>query len=145
MQAVEEIKSIEDKLNATSQIGHLLVLRAVKQNIISNFIPHDDSRSKIRYEKDKKNAHIQALNEIKTLLEQNPFVNEQNAVINELIRSLLEIYKYSETESMVFLEIKSAYEQYATQLRAESQEDQTKTQEFNNLLENISHYIYLNR
>lgn len=145
MQAVEEIKSIEDKLNATSQIGHLLVLRAVKQNIISNFIPHDDSRSKIRYEKDKKNAHIQALNEIKTLLEQNPFVNEQNAVINELIRSLLEIYKYSETESMVFLEIKSAYEQYATQLRAESQEDQTKTQEFNNLLENLSHYIYLNR
>ena len=33
IQTVEEIKSIEDKLNKTSQIGHLLVFNEVKQNI----------------------------------------------------------------------------------------------------------------
>lgn len=33
IQTVEDIKSIEDKLNTTSQIGRLLVFNAVKQNI----------------------------------------------------------------------------------------------------------------
>lgn len=48
-------------------------------------------------------------------------------------------------EAMVYKEIKDASDNYATQLRTESQEDQTKTQEFNYLLESAKQYIYLNR
>jgi hypothetical protein len=39
IQTVKEIQSIENKLKATPQIGHLLVLKAVKQNIFVHFIP----------------------------------------------------------------------------------------------------------
>ena len=49
IQTVKEIQSIENKLKATPQIGHLLVLKAVKQNIFVHFIPQDESRQKIEY------------------------------------------------------------------------------------------------
>ena len=145
IQTVEDIKSIEDKLSATSQIGHLLVLKAVKQNIISCFNPQPDSRDKIKYGEDKLSAHVSVLREIKMLLERNPFVEEKNTTIDELIHVLYEMHKYSEMESLVYQEIKTADELYANQLRAESQEDQTKTQEFDKLLKNIIDYIFLNR
>ena len=145
IQTVENIKSIEDKLKATSQIGHLLVLRNVKQNIIVGFVPQEESRNKIKYDKNIKDKHIACLREIQSVLERNPFVKEQNATIAELIRSLQEVYKYSVVENLVYQEIKESSECYAAQLRSENQEDQTKTQAFNSLLEDISQYIYLNR
>ena len=83
--------------------------------------------------------------EIKEVLSRNPFVKEQNVTIDGLIAMLQEIYRYSEMEAMVYKEIKDASDNYATQLRTESQEDQTKTQEFNYLLESAKQYIYLNR
>lgn len=145
IQTVEDIKSIEDKLNTTSQIGRLLVFKAVKQNIITSFVPQEENRDIIKYSKDKKDAHITALFEIKEILSRNPFVKEQNETIDELIAMLQEVYRYSEMEAMVYKEIKNASDNYATQLRTESQEDQTKTQEFNYLLENAKQYVYLNR
>lgn len=145
IQTVKEIQSIENKLKATPQIGHLLVLKAVKQNIFVHFIPQDESRQKIKYNKSKMDAQISTLNEIKTVLEQNPFVKEQNTTIDALIGLLQTIYMYSELETNVFREIKQAYDNYAALLKTESQEEQTKTQEFNQLLSNIDKYTFLNR
>lgn len=145
IQTVEDIQSIENKLNATLQIGHLLVLKAVKQNIIVPFKPQDESRLTIKYDKDKMNTHIETLCEIKTLLDNNPFVKPQNETIEVLINLLKTIYRYSEMESSVYQEIITAYNNYAALLRTESQEEQTKTQEFNKLLSNITQYIFLNR
>ena len=140
IQTVKEIQSIENKLKATPQIGHLLVLKAVKQNIFVHFIPQDESRQKIEYNKSKMDAQISTLNEIKTVLEKNPFVKEQNTTIDALIGLLQTIYMYSELETNVFREIKQAYDNYAVLLKTESQEEQTKTQEFNQLLSNINKY-----
>lgn len=145
IQTVKEIQSIENKLKATPQIGHLLVLKAVKQNIFVHFIPQDESRQKIEYNKSKMDAQISTLNEIKTVLEKNPFVKEQNTTIDALIGLLQTIYMYSELETNVFREIKQAYDNYAALLKTESQEEQTKTQEFNQLLSNINKYTFLNR
>lgn len=145
IQTVKEIQSIENKLKATPQIGHLLVLKAVKQNIFVHFIPQDESRQKIEYNKSKMDAQISTLNEIKTVLEKNPFVKEQNTTIDALIGLLRTIYMYSELETNVFREIKQAYDNYAALLKTESQEEQTKTQEFNQLLSNINKYTFLNR
>ena len=145
IQTVKEIQSIENKLKATPQIGHLLVLKAVKQNIFVHFIPQDESRQKIKYDKSKMDAQISTLNEIKTVLEKNPFVKEQNTTIDALIGLLQTIYMYSELETNVFQEIKQSYDNYAALLKTESQEEQTKTQEFNQLLSNINKYTFLNR
>ena len=90
-------------------------------------------------------AQISTLNEIKTVLEKNPFVKEQNTTIDALIGLLQTIYMYSELETNVFREIKQVYDNYAVLLKTESQEEQTKTQEFNQLLSNINKYTFLNR
>ncbi len=68
-----------------------------------------------------------------------------NTTIDELIKVLQTVYKYSEVENSVFTTIENANSTYASILRAESQEDQTKTQQFNELIKQISDYIYLNR
>lgn len=145
IQTVKDIQTIENKLKTTPQIGHLLVMKAVKQNIYEHFMPQDENRQIIKYDKGRMDAQITTLREIKNLLEKNPFVEQQNATIDALIGLLQIIYKYSEMEINVYQEIKQAYDTYATQLKTESQEEQTKVQEFNQLLSNIIQYTFLNR
>lgn len=145
IQTVEDLKSIEDKLNTTSQIGRLLVLRDVKENIIKQFLPSEESRYNIIYSNSKKDEHINTLLEIKSILERNPFVQERGQLVDALILSLQEAYKFSKTEALVFETIKDSFNQYATLLKTESQEDQTKAQEFNTLLKNIAQFIFLKR
>ena len=145
IRTVEEIESIECKMRVTPQIGRLLVLKPIRQNIISTLLPKSNERNSISYENSKKTNHIATLLEIKTLLRNNPFVSDYNTTIDELIKVLQTVYKYSEVENNVFTTIDNANNTYASILRAESQEDQTKTQQFHKLIKQISDYVYLNR
>lgn len=145
IRTVEEIESIEHKMRVTPQIGRLLVLNPIRQNIISTLLPKSNERNSISYENLKKTNHIAALLEIKTLLRNNPFVSDYNTTIDELIKVLQIVYKYSEVENNVFTTINNANNTYASILLTESQEDQTKTQQFDKLIKQISDYVYLNR
>ena len=140
IRTVEEIESIECKMRVTPQIGRLLVLKPIRQNIISTLLPKSNERNSISYENSKKTNHIATLLEIKTLLRNNPFVSDYNTTIDELIKVLQTVYKYSEVENNVFTTIDNANNTYASILRAESQEDQTKTQQFHKLIKQISDY-----
>ena len=145
IRTVEDIESIEHKMRVTPQVGRLLVLKPIRQNIISTLLPKSNERNSISYENSKKTSHITTLLEIKTILRNNPFVSNYNTTIDELIKVLQTVYKYSEVENSVFTTIENANSTYASILRAESQEDQTKTQQFNELIKQISDYVYLNR
>lgn len=145
IRTVEDIESIEHKMRVTPQVGRLLVLKPIRQNIISTLLPKSNERNSISYENSKKTSHITTLLEIKTILRNNPFVPNYNTTIDELIKVLQTVYKYSEVENSVFTTIENANSTYASILRVESQEDQTKTQQFNELIKQISDYIYLNR
>lgn len=145
IQAVKDIEIIENKFKTTPQIGHLLVMTAVKKNIFTIFFPKEEIRDKISYSKSQKDSHITTLNEIKKIIDGNPFSNVPTKNIDELIELLQKIYKYSELDDSVFGVIRQASDNYDSQLKAENQEEQTKTQEFDALLSNISRYVYLNR
>ena len=145
IRTVEDIESIEHKMRVTPQVGRLLVLKPIRQNIISTLLPKSNERNSISYENSKKTSHITTLLEIKTILRNNPFVSNYNTTIDELIKVLQTVYKYSEVENSVFTTIENANSTYASILRTESQEDQTKTQQFNELIKQISDYVYLNR
>ena len=145
IRTVKELETIESKLHTTSQIGRLLVLNPVKQNIISSMLPQDIVRQSFRYEQSKKQQHVSTLLEIKEFIKRNPLIQEHDVIIDELITILQEAYKYSEIEDRVFGEIKHSYDTYASILRTESQEDQTKAQQFEEVLQNIYQYVYLNR
>lgn len=145
IQAVEDIETLEGKLRTIPQIGRLLVLNPVKENIISPLLPNENQRTSINYDKIEKINHIKTLKEIKILLQNNPFVPDYNKNIDELIELLQTAYKYSEIEHEVFQEINNANKTYAAILITESQEDQTKTQKINELSNHIRQYVYLNR
>lgn len=74
IRTVEDIESIEHKMRVTPQVGRLLVLKPIRQNIISTLLPKSNERNSISYENSKKTSHITTLLEIKTILRNNPFV-----------------------------------------------------------------------
>lgn len=145
MQTVEDIKRIEDKLNTTSQIGRLLVYGIIKKNIISPFIVNESERQKIQYNESKRVRHIKTLKEIREVITQNPLVIGGEEKVDELIELLDKIFKYSEIEDSVHGVINDSFENYATQLKIDSYENQTKSKEFKDLLGYISEYVFLNR
>lgn len=145
IQAVEDIKRIEDKLNTISQIGRLLVYGIIKKNIISPFVAKESERQKIQYNETKKIKHIKMLREIRDVIQQNPFVDGGEENVDVLIELLNRIYKYSEIEDSVYGVINNSYENYAAQLKIDSHENQTKAKEFKDLLGCISEYVFMNR
>lgn len=145
MQAVKELEQIEAALRSISQVGRLFVMNDVKKNIISGLVPSDEMRNSVIYPENKKEAHIRSLNEIKAVLKRNPFVPEKNASIDEIIGLLVKAYRYSEIEDMVFQKISLARDDYAELLKSESIEDQTKSQQFDELLKKVMEYVVLTR
>lgn len=145
MQAVKELEQIEAALRSISQVGRLFVMNDVKKNIISGLVPSDETRNSVIYPESKKEAHIRSLNEIKAVLKRNPFVPEKNASIDEIIGLLVKAYRYSEIEDMVFQKISLARDDYSELLKSESLEDQTKIQQFDELLKKVMEYVVLTR
>lgn len=145
IQTVRSIKSIEEQLEKTSHIGRLLVLKEIKKNYLKLFVANSEIRGRIKYDKIIKDKHVESLSEIKMVLLHSPFVADRNALIDELIVSLQKVYRYSEMEKLVYEQSKTLSDRFDTNLRMESQEDQTKTQELNKVVEYTSEYIYLFR
>ena len=145
MQAVKDIEQLEASLRSISQVGRLFVMNDVKKNVIATLVPSEGKRNSINYPKSKADLHIKYLHEIKEVLTKNPFVPERNALIDELISLLETAYRYSEIEDLVFQQIDQAKNEYSELLKSESLEDQTKSQQFDELLKKITDYVYLTR
>ncbi len=145
LRTVKDIENLENKLHAIPQIGRLLVLNPVRENIITSFLPQENVRNSIRYEKSSKDYHINTLQEIKDILRRNPFVPNYDTTINELINQLKTIYKFSNAEVGVYQSIKTTYDDYANLLLNENKQDQTKAQQIQDMLEAVISYIQLNK
>ena len=113
-------------MRVTPQVGRLLVLKPIRQNIISTLLPKSNERNSISYENSKKTSHITTLLEIKTILRNNPFVPNYNTTIDELIKVLQTVYKYSEVENSVFTTIENASSEIKQQLNNKPLDPQTQ-------------------
>lgn len=145
MQAVKEIEQLESSLRSISQVGRLLVMNEVKRNIVSPLVPSSETRNSINYPKSKKDLHVKYLNEIKEVLANNPFVPERNDLLDDITGLLEKVYKYSEMEELIYQQIAQAKTDYSELLKSESMEDQTKSQQFDELLKKITEYVFLSR
>lgn len=145
MQSVKEIEQLESSLRSISQVGRLLVMNEVKKNIVSPFVPSGEIRNSINYPKSKKDLHMKYLNEIKEVLANNPFVPERNELIDEVMELLGKAFKFSEMEELIYQQIAQAKNDYSELLKSESLEDQTKSQQFDELLKKITEYVFLSK
>ena len=85
------------------------------------------------------------LNEIKEVLANNPFVPERNELIDEVMELLGKAFKFSEMEELIYQQIAQAKNDYSELLKSESLEDQTKSQQFDELLKKITEYVFLSK
>lgn len=142
---VQSIEIMESNLRKIPQVGSLLVLNEVKRNIFEGLLPSESLRRTISYPQDKYDSHRAILLEIKNTISQNPFVENVDESVDVILNSLLKVREYSIGEANVYEIISSSYSDYAKELRKESSEDQTKTQLFTQLLDNIKRYVALKR
>lgn len=142
---VQYIESLELKLRKNPHVGALVVLNEVKKNIFDGLLPEESLRKNISYAQDKYDNHRTVLLEIKELISHNPFVKNIDDAIDEVVNSLSTIRRYSVLEESVYKVISCTREEYAAELRQESKGDQTKTQLFVQLLDDIKRYVALSR
>lgn len=141
---VKEVEQIEGLLNATSQIGRLLVLDNLKKNIFENILPQEQQRRNVTYSKDRYDSHITALDDIKTYLSSNPLIESNSDSLIDGLKEILQKAKlYSDIEGTVRGIITSAHKDYDTSLRSESMESQSKAQKFNTLIDKVKDYAEL--
>lgn len=144
IQIVQDIEKIEGKLKSTSQIGHLLVLTAVKKNIFQGILPQERQRVNINYAETKYQAHLSTLEEIKTFLSSNPLIEQKyDGIIEDIKVCLRKAKSYSDIENSIYGIIDETYKTYDESLRSENIEAQTKTQTFNALIGDIKKYAEL--
>lgn len=144
IQIVQDIEKIEGKLKSTSQIGHLLVLSAVKKNIFQGILPHERQRGNIKYAENKYQTHLSTLEEIKMFLSSNPLIEQKyDEIIEDIKKCLGKAKSYSDIENSIYGIIDGTYKSYDESLRSENIEAQTKTQTFNALIDDIKKYAEL--
>lgn len=142
---VQSIQELEQKLNKIPQVGSLLVLNNVKKNVFDNILPADTLRKTILYSKEKYDGHKQVLSEIHKIVSANPLVANLDEEFNKIIDTLSLMNNYSQLENKVYSIIKEKHSSYADNLRSESSEDQTKTQLYKQLLQEIKEYVRLRK
>lgn len=142
---VKEIEDIENRLNNCSQIGKLLVKGPIQNNITNGLKPEESTRKDLKYTKSDYDENINQLNNIKVFLQKNPLINDCDNEINVVIKSLSKAYQYSQIEEKIFNVIKNYHDEYDNKLKEKNVESQSKTQEFNKILDLLKKYVSLTR
>lgn len=142
---VEKIEQLEKDLRSLPHIGKLFVNDKIPQNVYEIFQPTDDLSEKIVYDKSKMQCDFSSLNSVKENLVENPFFD----------RSILVNFEYIERELKRLQNISHVHEKtinvihsYVTDFKRDCEEKyfqvQSKTNQWNSLIEKIKLYVELN-
>lgn len=140
---IKSVKTIEtegENLKRIPILSRLITNKDVQENILAKFLPNQDTKNQVEYSKLLKDSHIEVLNDIDEVLEKNPFVNHNPNLISELKEEILLAYRMSNFEKSVRDVIIDKKEQLDADLLTTNNEQQTKKQNFDKLLNVIKVY-----
>jgi hypothetical protein len=129
-----------ENLKRIPVLSRLITNKNVKNNIINKFLPNSEIESKISYAEHEKNSHVEILDEIETFLKNNPFVEHNSKLIQDIKIEIQVAYEMSLFEKSIREIIKNEKNQLDSDLRTTNKEQQTKKQNFEKLLESIKSY-----
>lgn len=140
---IDSIEKIEELVNDFKQIpvlSRLVLTEKVKTNIFSKLTPDAKTISKIQYSELTHEKHLENLKGIKEFIQNNPFVNIQDSVFDDIKNELQKAYDISNNEVLVRKEIVKYKEDFERNLSLENQKHQSKKSDFERLLSKIAEY-----
>ena len=84
LQYVEKIEDCERTLNALPNTGQLIVTGIVKKNALNILMPTAEEESLVKYPSNQYKIDLEAIETIRTFLENNPLVEGANEEINSI-------------------------------------------------------------
>lgn len=139
--SVKTIENVHNELSRIPKLSQLITTVAAKGNILKNLLPRTEVIDSIDYSKPNFTNHTKVLNDIDNLLKQNPFVEEKSSLIEEIKLELKKAHESSIYESIIRNIIQSEKNIIDSNLREENKEVQSKVQDFQGLLAQISRYV----
>lgn len=141
IECVEKIETEQETLKSIPHIGSLFILNDVPKNMFLSLKPSGDQRNRISYAKANYDKHIKFLEELESLLSENPFARIHAGVLAPIREELNYLFRVSSTEACVYRELSNAISEYDEELKASNVEEQTKSQQQVRLLTSVKNYV----
>jgi len=140
---VKCVKIIEDQdknLKKIPILSRLVNKQDVQKNIFSNLLPTQETIDKTEYSQHQYEQHTSVLDEIETFLLANPFIEHNDDLIADLKEELNKAFNVSQFENKTRKIIQHSKTDYDEHLRASNEEEQSKKQHFDTLVDSIKKY-----
>ncbi|MCD4663761.1 MAG: ATPase [Bacteroidales bacterium] len=140
VKCVKIIEQEDKKLKKIPIISRLVNKQDVQKNIISKLLPEQDIIDKTSYFKHIYESHISELDEIDSFLDSNPFIEHNEDLISSLKEELKKAFEASIFEFKTRKIIQDCKNEYDNHLKQSNEEEQSKKQHFESLLESVNAY-----
>ncbi len=138
--SIENIESIQHDFKQIPVISRLVLTEKIKHNVFSLLLPSSNTIRKIEYPELTYQKHLNNLTSIKSFIEENPFIEIDESIFNELEEKLLKAYNISISENIIRGKINDYKEEFDRNLSLENQKHQSKKLDFERLINKVSEY-----
>lgn len=138
--SVKQIENTQNELKRISKLSHLIITEEVKENILKGLLPNPDTITRIEFSKSKFENHIETLDEIELFLKNNPLIQHNPSLIDQLKVELLIAYSAATFEKTVRNIVDLEKKSIDYSLLEENREQQSKSQDFQKLLQLTASY-----
>lgn len=140
-QSITEIELLQEALNKIPSLSRLIVTEEIHDNPVRYVLPNDKALDLIGYSEADYERHYRLLDELDKTLSDNPLVDHNSKLIEELKNELIEAFNNSLLEETV----RGVIERHKSELddvqAKENQKVKSRTKGFQTLLDCIKKYL----
>lgn len=140
---IECVKIIEkeDKvLKKIPVLSRLISTKQIEGNVFDKLQPTSKEKNVIEYKEQLYEEHTDVLDQIETVLANNPFIKHDRTLVTKLKKELTQVLNASNFSTRIKTIISSEKVKLDRELRERNVEEQSKKQDFDKLLESIRKY-----
>ena len=141
VQSVTEIELLQESLSRIPLLSRLIVTDAIQDNPIRKILPNERDVESINYSDADYDRHIKVLDEIDLMLNNNPLINHDSKLIEDLKDELVEAANASMLEETIRETINSYKLQIDEAQEKENNQITSRRNEFQKLLNDIKKYM----
>ena len=141
VKAVTNIELLQESLRRIPSLSRLIVTDDIHDNPLRKILPKDRDLELIKYSEADYDKHIKELDEIDLILENNPLIDHNNLLIENLKEELTEAVNHSKLEVKVRGTIESYKEKIDSAQEEVSKQVTSRRNEFQNFLNILKRYM----
>lgn len=131
----------EDKaLNKIPVLSRLISTKIIEGNVFEKLLPSQKESNIIEYKEQAYDEHIEILDEIENILQNNPFIKHDKRLVPKLKSELVKVLEASNFSTRIKTIVTNDKLKLDRELKERNNKDQTKKQNFNKLIDSIIKY-----